>query len=300
MNTRSHNSHLAPLFALCLAIVLFIGIGFVAAKSHITYAALGIPHSVKPTVDQAAQNKLVADIRSILSGGTAGVSIRNLATNETIHINSQQVFDAASTSKIVIASYIYHQASIGALNLDDSVTVTDADIETGTGDLQDRDTPFTESYRDLVKVMMQNSDNTAAHVLAATAGDDKIQAYSVNTLGLKQTARTNNTTTADDMRSAIEAVYTGKIANQTLTNELLSYMVHTEFEDRLPADLPTSATVYHKIGNGIQGDMDDVGIVTYQGQTYAVAIYTAGYDDPAVASTAIAQASKRIFDYFTK
>lgn len=297
--TSHHHSTFAPLFALCIAIVLFIGIGFVATKSNITYAALGIPHTVKPTIDQTAQNKLVADLKNTLGGGsTFGVSIHNLKTNETIQINSGQVFDAASTSKIIIASYIYHQASTGAIDLNDQVTVDDSDIETGTGDLQDRSTPFDMSYRDLVKVMMQNSDNTAAHVLADAAGESNIQSYSVSVLGLKNTSRTDNTTTADDMRTAIEALYTGKVAGKTLTDELLSYMVHTEFEDRLPADLPAGATVYHKIGNGVQSDMDDVGIITYGGQTYSVAIYTSGYADPTIASSAIASASAKILTYF--
>lgn len=297
MKHRHSNHSFIPLLALCVAILLFVGVGFAASRSSVSSALSLIP-TAKATIDPTAQKQLLADLQTIFHGGTASVSIRNLDTNEVVQLNSNQVFDAASTSKIIIATYVYHQASAGDINLDDSLTVHADDIQTGTGDLQNRDTPFTMSYRDLVKVMLQSSDNTAAHVLAQAVGEDKVQAFTVNQLGLHHTDRTANTTTADDMRAAMEALYQGKVASQNLTNELLSYMVNTDFEDRLPADLPTGVKVYHKIGNGIQGDMDDIGIITDGKHTYSVAIYTSGFGDQSVATDAIAQASLRIYNYF--
>ncbi len=211
------------------------------------------------------------------SDETLGLAVKNLDTNQTYALNADATFDAASTSKVLIAAYFYNQASANRFDLDELVTIPDGDVQRyGTGSIQYESSPYRYTYRELVKRMLAQSDNTAAYVLAGKLGTDQLQTYA-NELGLQQTRLDGpNTTTPHDMLTVLEKLYRNQLADPELTKELLGYMQDTQFEDRLPAKLPNDATVYHKTGDALSGGFDDVGIVSYQGTTYAIALYTKG------------------------
>jgi beta-lactamase class A len=72
----------------------------------------------------------------------------------------------------------FQLAEAGALNLDERVTITRAELRDGTGIFQNFDLGSTPTLRDLVQQMIVTSDNTATDLVTMkVGGKDAINAW---------------------------------------------------------------------------------------------------------------------------
>ncbi len=94
----------------------------------------------------------------------------------------------------------------------------------------------------------------------------------------------------------LRKIVDGKVANTALTQEMLSLLRDSDYEDRIPALLPKDAVVYHKTGNG-PGNVHDVGIVVAGKAKYYIGIFTSDITDDEQASALEAKLSKLVFDF---
>jgi len=245
------------------------------------------------------QSALLAEIKKITTpvGGSWSVYIYDLNTNQGFGINETAVFRAASVNKVPILAVLYHLAGKGEIDLDQQVTLQAKDIQDyGTGSIRYDPPGTTYSLKTLARLMMEKSDNTAAHLLGRQIiGFDKIQEL-VESWGLTQTNMEDNKTSLVDLLKLFHKMYRGEIANQALTSEMIGFMDDSDFEDRIPALLPKDVKVYHKIGDEI-GNIHDVGIVESANHPYFIGILTNDVTDEATAKKTIAQISKLVFDY---
>lgn len=246
------------------------------------------------------QNRLTVRLAQTLGEGEFTIAARDVQTGETYEFGADKQYDAASTTKLLFAAYLYHQASEGQLDLDQIVSIPDGEVQRyGTGTIQNSPGPHRYTYRELARLMMEQSDNTAAYVLSNRLGLGELQTFG-ESLGMTKTDVTANTTTATDMRTLAEAVQKGTFANPELTAELQSILDDSAFEDRLPAELPEGASVYHKTGDAFGGGLHDVGFIEYQGRTYVVAMMTDHQGNAEKAKLRMAEASLYLFAYFNR
>ncbi len=225
------------------------------------------------------------------------VLVVDFTSDFSMGINESVIFTGASVNKIPILAALYYGVQQGEIDLDKVITIQESDIQDyGTGSIRYNTPGATYSIKTLAKLMIQQSDNTAAYVLANyVVGLDTIQKR-INDWGLTQTDMVNNKTSNKDMAQLMEKIYTGKVANQSYTQEILAFLKNTDFEDRLPAHLPTAAVVYHKIGTE-QGALHDVGIVEHGNITYYIGIFTSDITDDNETTKIIADVSKAVYDY---
>ncbi|MBI5620807.1 serine hydrolase [Candidatus Gottesmanbacteria bacterium] len=225
------------------------------------------------------------------------VYVKDYSTTLTAGINETVMFTGASVNKIPIVASLYYYAGKGEIDLDERVTIQSADIQNfGTGSIRYDPPGSVYSLKTLAKLAIEQSDNTAAYVLGNyTVGLDKVQAL-LTQWGLTQTDMVNNKTSNRDMATLFEKIYQGEITNPASTSELLAFFKDTDFEDRLPALLPKTAAVYHKIGNEI-AVMHDAGIVTDGKTTYYIGVFTNDITDEEEAKKMIAEISKLVYDY---
>lgn len=251
--------------------------------------------------DIETSSRLTVRLAQTLSGGHFQVAAKDLQTGESYQFGDKKTFDAASTMKLLFAAYLYQQVDDGKFNLDEPVTIpADAIQRYGTGVIQHQAGAYHGTYRELARLMLEQSDNTAAHVIADKLGIDNLQTFAED-LNLNQTTVADNTTTPDDMVKLLEAIYRGKIAGQQTTQDLLGIMDDSAFEDRLPAKLPEGVKVYHKTGDALGGGLHDVGLIEYRGHTYAVAIFTDRQGpDRDDTKARMADASRDVFAYFNQ
>jgi len=214
-----------------------------------------------------------------------------------VAINDTEMFTAASVNKIPILAALYIGIQNQDIDPDKVITVQEEDIQDyGTGSIRYDGAGSTYTIKTLARLMMQQSDNTAAYILANhIIGMDKIQSL-LNEWGMTQTDMTSNKTSNNDIFKIMKKIYQGNIANPAYTQEMLAFFKDGEFEDRIPGLLPKTVQVYHKIGTEI-GFLHDVGIIVGSTTTYYIGIFTSDITDEKEATKLMAEVSKLIYEY---
>ncbi len=225
------------------------------------------------------------------------VYVVDLNSNFEMGINESSIYDGASVNKIPILVALYHEASKGNIDFSDTITMQAKDIQDyGTGSMRYDAAGTVYSIKTMARLMIQKSDNTAAYILANhIVGLDKIQAY-IENLGTTQTDMEENTTSNKDIAILFKKIFDGTVANKALTEEMIGFLKDTDFEDRLPAQLPDDATTYHKIGTGV-GAVHDVGVVARGNTKYYIGVFTSNIQDEERTSEEVAQVSRAVYDF---
>ena len=262
---------------------------------------LGRNLSFIPQINLTSQKENTADLRKnvlakFLKGekGSYSIYYKDLKTGEEFGIDENKVLTGASLNKLPIVAYMYSQAANGKINLEDQIVVQEDDIQDyGTGSLRYQDPGTAYSLKTLAKLSLEQSDNTAAHVLGIKLDLNNVQKY-MRSLGLISTNMDNNKTSAKDMGKLLELIYNENVTSKALTHELLDFMEDTDIEDRLPRDLPKNVIVYHKTGDAV-GMIHDVGIIE-GGNPFVLAILTSDISDEEHTKQTIGKIAKFIYD----
>lgn len=225
------------------------------------------------------------------------ILVVDIKSDFRVAINDTVMFTAASVNKIPILAALYIGIQNQDIDPDKVITIQEEDIQDyGTGSIRYDGTGSTYTIKTLGRLMMQQSDNTAAYVLANhIIGIDTIQSL-LTSWGMVQTNMINNKTANNDVFKIIKKIYEGNIANPAYTQEMLAFFKDTEFEDRIPGLLPKNIEVYHKIGSEV-GFLHDVGVVVGPTTTYYIGIMTSDITDEKEAIKLMAEVSKLIYDY---
>lgn len=228
------------------------------------------------------------------------VFVKDFNSDFMMGINETVIYTAASMNKVPIVAALYYFGGKGEIDLDERITIQAADIQDyGTGSIRYDPPGSVYSIKTLAKLMIGQSDNTAAYVLANyTVGLDKIQSL-MNQWGVTQTDMVNNKTSNHDIALLFEKIYKGGVTNIASTQEMLAFFKNTDFEDRIPAPLPKPATVYHKIGSDI-GAVHDAGVITDAKHAYYLGVFTSDITDEEEATTIIAAISKTTYEFLTQ
>ncbi len=243
---------------------------------------------------------LKKQIRSVVGNTFKNYSVYvvDWRSNFSMGINESEIFTGASVNKLPIMAALYSEAQNGNIDFDRVITLQPEDIQDyGTGSIRYDPPGTTYTVKTLVRLMMQKSDNTASFLLGNyVVGLPAVQSI-IQSWGLTQTDMESNKTSNKDMELLLRKIYSNAVVSPSSTAEMLGFMRDSDFENRLPADLPGGTTVYHKTGDGDTGEVHDVGIVTGDGTTYYIGILTTNAGDPEAASKLEAKISKIVYDF---
>lgn len=291
----------AALF-ICLILVIYTAYRLRTGKTNPSSSSLGqqTVQSGQPAARHfASENEFLEEVEKEMGtvGGTVTFYLVDLNVNSGIGINEQTVITAASVNKIPILATLYHQAGSGTIDLEKIITLQQQDIQDfGTGSIR-YDKPGTVySIKTLARLMMEKSDNTAAHILSTAILDiDTIQAY-MNELGLVQTDIADNKTSAKDISMVLIKMYRGEITTAALKDEMLGFMDKSDFDDRIPAGVDPDIAVFHKTGDEIN-KIHDAGIVDLPNRPYFIGVFTTDQTDEERAKEVIRNISRITFEY---
>jgi beta-lactamase class A len=140
------------------------------------------------------------------------------------------------------------------------------------------------------------SDNTAAHILVRyLGGPDALNTYA-KSIGMAASALwIPNTTTTDDLTAAWVDEALGRLGAAPAQAWLYPVLTHTANEQGIPAGLPPTASVVHKVGT-MYATVNDSGYVVNGGIAYVLAISVEGIDEAAGWSV-IAHISAQVWQY---
>lgn len=228
------------------------------------------------------------------------IMIEDYTSDFAVRTSEGELFVAASVNKVPILAALYYYADKGDIDLDRTITLQPSDIQDyGTGSIRYNSPGSIYSIKTLAKLMIKQSDNTAAYILANhIIGFPRLQ-ETVASWGMTQTDMVANKTSNQDIAKLFRMIYEGAIARPALTQEMLSFLKDTDFETRLPSTLPDSAVAYHKIGTEV-GFVHDAGIITDGKHAYYLGIFTNGTTEGQEIDTLFGKISKVVHDYMTR
>jgi beta-lactamase class A len=165
--------------------------------------------------------------------------------------------------------------------------------------------------RDLIDHMITRSSNLATNALIELVGADHanetahaLGAKNIRVLrGVEDTpafrAGMNNTTTARDLATLMEAIETGRAASRASCDAMRDILSRQEFNTEIPAGLPKGTKVAHKTGF-ITGVLHDAAIVYPAGRSpYVLVVLTRDIPEQQVARRLISDISRLVYTYVT-
>jgi len=194
-----------------------------------------------------------------------GVVVLDPSTGESVTMDADATFLAASLNKLPVLMALYRSAASGEVDLDDEITMQASDVQAyGTGVLYTRPVGYTLTLRECARLLIKESDNTAWKMLDRYLGRDYIRAELYRVGASSTQYWIPNTTTPNDVLLMLKKISDPSYTTPDLSAEMLDVMTDTSFEDRLPQPLPKETRVSHKIGS-YGTTFSDAGLVFPEG-----------------------------------
>lgn len=276
----------------------------------------------KKTIEDLKTN-IVNDISKI--DGDVAIALYDLNNeSNTITININETFHAASTMKVPVMIELYKQQNEGLLNLNDSIVLVNEfksivdgssysmDIGDDSDDIIYSKIGTKQTLYDLMVPMITVSSNLATNVLIEiveakkvtqtmrSLGADNIEVLrgvedqKAYDLGL------SNSTTANDLLAIMKAIANGEAGSKEDCDAMIAILKDQKWNDMIPKYLPETVEVAHKTGS-ITGVHHDAAIVYLpDGGQYVLVLLSKNLSDFDAGTDQLAQISKTIYDYMIK
>ena len=257
---------------------------------------------VTPAPPSTPDRGLEAALREVAAGpGTVSVAVRNLTTGARADVSADRPMPAASLFKLPILVEVFKQNRLRRFNMDDQQIISRDHWTDGSGVLQAR-IGERLPVRELVRLMIVESDNVAALVLIDLVGVENIN-QTATSMGLRSTGiqdrrdpRGPHTTSASDMATLLETVASGRLVDPATSEEVVRLLEQKQANSWLEGGLPWWAKLAHKWGE-LPGVRHDAGIVFTPQGTFVVVVMTEGVDNDSSAE-AISRVSRVTFEHF--
>ncbi len=251
---------------------------------------------------------------------TVSVAVYDTHRKQMLRLNDQVTLHAASTMKVPVMMEVFRQAAAKQLNLDATITVKNefASIVDGSpyqlnpgddsDDLMYQKLGQPMTIRALVERMIVRSSNLATNILIEKAKAENVMKL-MRQLGAKDIqvrrgvedtkafrAGLNNTTTAFDLMVLLRAIAEKKVANARACEEMLTILQQQEFNEGIPAGMPTGTKVAHKTGSITKIYHDAAIVYPPQRKPYIIVILTRGLADEKRAHQLVAEISRQVYE----
>ena len=256
-------------------------------------------------------------------GAEAAVAFMDLNSGDTLFINADSSYHAASTMKVPVMIELFTSAQANRLAMNQGILLVNqfASIVDGSRYSLDpsADSDTTLYHRigrripvdTLLRLMIARSSNLATNILIALVGADQttramraLGAARIQVLRGVEDGKAfergmNNTTTARDLAVIMRAIEEGKAIAPAHRLQMLEILLAQEFNEKIPAGVPKGVSVAHKTGE-ITAHSHDAGIVYPPSRKpYVLVVLTRGITDGAVADKLIADVSALVYAHAT-
>lgn len=191
--------------------------------------------------------------------GIYGLYVLRLGNGSRYGVNEDDVLQAASLIKLPVMVALYKEEEEGRLSLEEKYILKSEDKVAGAGSLYGKPSGHEVTYRELLRLMGKQSDNTAFRIVKTLLGEEKIDEV-IREIGMVNTSLSENTTTPSDVGVLFEGVFNGNLINEENRNEFFEFLTDTVFESWISDGVPDDVSVAHKFGRE-QNVVNDAGIV---------------------------------------
>lgn len=282
-------------------------------------AALSIAGPATAQSLDALRARLAARIAAA-AAPAVGLYFRDLGSGDSVVLDADRRFHAASTMKIPVMIQLFRDRDAGLLSLDDSLPVTNtfrSIVDGSPYHLDPADDSDSSLYalvgrrlpiRRLIELMETVSSNLATNLLIERVGAARADA-TAHALGADSIvvlrgvedipayrAGRNNTTTARDLGALLVALARDRAASAASCREMREILARQHFAEGIPAGLPPGTRVEHKTG-WIGGVVyHDAAIVRPAGRApYVLVVLTGGIAHDSAAYGLVADLSRMVY-----
>ncbi|WP_150451725.1 serine hydrolase [Arenibacter lacus] len=275
---------------------------------------------IKSSEKEELEKTIQAQIDSI--DGTVAVAFYSLSKpKDSLLINVDEKFHAASTMKVPVMIELFKQASQGKINLQDSIVLKNEfksivdgslyrmDINDDSDDIIYNQIGSKVALKDLMHSMVTISSNLATNVLIELVDAKKVTA-SMRDLGaenievlrgvedLKAYEKgLSNSTTAKDLMVIMKSIANNSAGTPKDCEAMITILKDQQHKSLIPFYLPEEVKVAHKTGS-ITGVHHDAGIVYLpDGNAYVLVLLSKNLKDIDKGTEQLARISKTLYDY---
>ena len=213
-------------------------------------------------------------IRAEMAGipGHTGFYYKNLSTGYEYSVRGDESFSAASVIKLPLMMHILAEAAAGRMDMNEKLTVTDADKVPICGALTLFTGPVEADVRTLCRLMISISDNTATNKLIRHATIEGAS-EGFRRMGLEKTLLKRclydreaskrglqNSICPKEMGMLLEKLYRSEFVSPEASKEVMDILLLQQVDHKLNGKLCGEVPVAHKTGEDDELS-NDVGIV---------------------------------------
>lgn len=213
---------------------------------------------------------------------SAAVYFRSLSEGMWFGINERELFSPASIMKvpIMIAYYKAAERDPDILRKKLAYRMDEQDAAEGVA-IRSAIPGKLYTAEKLIRVMITESDNSAAAVLAENIpAQDLIGTFEFFGIAITGKDVRDSFDSLKISASLLRVLYNASYLNEKFSEQALEHLTHCTFTDGIRAGVPAEYEVAHKFGaRALEGDikqLHDVAIVYYTGNPYLLSVMTKG------------------------
>lgn len=248
-----------------------------------------------------------------------GVKIENLKTSEKYELGESEEFIAASIIKVPIMGALLQEVSDGNIKLTELYQLSDFDKVGGAGVLCHLDSGLSITLKDLMTLMIIQSDNTATNILIDRISVSVIQKF-MKEKGFHQSNFYNklmiipselkglNLLNVSEIHEFMKLAIQGKMVSQHVSEWMIQTMkkqqihyVKAGFPEIKSSDYTDQKPLFEiasKTGN-IPNHFHEIGVIYFNGEVLQFTIFSQGMGQNEAMSF-FKEIGSALFDYISK
>ena len=258
---------------------------------------------------QRLTDSLTTYLRRLAPNARVSMVVKSLTDSSiAFEHRADERVPSASVIKLPIMLEAMEQVKAGTLDPGEIHILTDAEKTGGDGVLKTYSHRSRIAYRDLIRLMMVYSDNTATNIFINELGMDAIN-QRMRTIGLTKSQLNRvmmdtlatqqgreNYVTAREMSKLLTQIYRHEVATPALCEQMIAILKQNEDSATMPLLLPKGTVVAHKTGvlPYVRGD---AGIV-YATKPFLLSVFVEGVPTPE-AERIIGEIALICYNYFS-
>lgn len=279
--------------------------------------------SIQPQRDIETLRERIEQEIATVEGHVAVAMISMSVPSDTLFLDADRMFHAASTMKTPVMIEAYRQAFDGGITIMDPVlvhnefrSIVDGSVYSiqrerdGGADFHDLIGTYVP-MRDVIYNMTILSGNLATNLVIDIVGAEHV-VRTMRELGANQIEvlrgvedmlafqqGLNNRTSARDLAILYEHLARGTAVSPELDADMIAILKDQRFRRMIPAGLPDNVVVAHKTGS-ITGINHDSGIVYLpDGRSYVLVILTGNIQDHDESNRVGSAISRLVYEWYT-
>lgn len=235
--------------------------------------------------------------------GKYAVYFEDLYSGTWIGIREQLPFAPASLLKLPVAAAILKMSEDKEFDINTNITIAKEDLSDEFGSLVYLGAQSTYQVKELIGIMLRDSDNTALNALSKQIGDKNIVEARLS-LGLPISSITNSEIdikiSAKQMSNVLRTLYYSAYLSRENSQILLQFLAESHFDKWLKAGIPSQITIAHKFGIFIPDkNLHDCGIIYHPKRDYILCVMSTNTNNKE-SEKIIPHISKIVYDYVTE